>query len=62
MAIVSGTIARIQSLVDKLISPDTRKEYHYKLVAFAQDQPILFVCFSTSPQSCVPVGTTLVGH
>ncbi|KAE9379297.1 hypothetical protein N431DRAFT_397538 [Stipitochalara longipes BDJ] len=38
----SGLIARIQSLVDKVVSPDTRKEYYSKAVAFAQDQPILF--------------------
>ncbi|KAN0114842.1 hypothetical protein V8E51_004386 [Hyaloscypha variabilis] len=38
----SGLIARIQSLVDKVVSPDARKEYYSKTVAFAQDQPILF--------------------
>jgi hypothetical protein len=46
----SGLIARIQSLVDKVVSPDARKEYYSKTVAFAQDQPILFVCFSSGIQ------------
>jgi len=46
----SGILARIQSLVDRIVSPDARKEYYYKIVAFAQDQPLLFVCFSTHPQ------------
>lgn len=38
----SGILARFQSLVDKMISPDTRSEYNNKIIAFAQDQPILF--------------------
>ena len=41
----SGIITYAQSLIDTIISPDTRKAYYYKTVAFAQDQPILFVCF-----------------
>jgi len=46
----SGVVARIQSLVDKVVSPDARKEYYSKTVAFAQDQPILFVRFSIDLQ------------
>ncbi|PMD58177.1 uncharacterized protein K444DRAFT_644112 [Hyaloscypha bicolor E] len=38
----SGIITYAQSLIDTIISPDTRKAYYYKTVAFAQDQPILF--------------------
>jgi hypothetical protein len=33
----SGILARFQSLVDKMISPDTRSEYYSKIIAFAQD-------------------------
>jgi hypothetical protein len=41
----SGIIAYFQSFVDKVISPDSRKEYYSKIAEFAQDQPILFVRF-----------------
>jgi hypothetical protein len=47
----SGILARFQSLVDKMISPDTRSEYYSKIIAFAQDQPILFVCLPIHLQS-----------
>ncbi|KAH8752138.1 hypothetical protein F5882DRAFT_61471 [Hyaloscypha sp. PMI_1271] len=38
----SSIITYAQCLIDTVISPDTRKEYYNKTVAFAQDQPILF--------------------
>jgi hypothetical protein len=60
----SGLIARIQSLVDKVASPGARKEYYSKTVAFAQDQPILFVCFpvASSFRLNIICGPTLTHH
>lgn len=38
----SGMFARIQSLVDKLVSPSKREQYWNSTTTFAQEQPLLF--------------------
>jgi len=38
----SGAFARGQSLVDKVVSPEARKQYYDKTMAFAHEQPLLF--------------------
>jgi hypothetical protein len=48
---VSGIYARVQSLVDRVISPATRKQYYDKTTAFAQEQPLLFVSYSSTHRS-----------
>jgi hypothetical protein len=45
----SGIFAGVQSLVDKVVSPETRKQYYDKTTAFAHEQPLLFVCISSVP-------------
>jgi hypothetical protein len=45
----SGIFARIQSLADKIVSPETRKQYYDKAMAFAHEQPLLFVCIPIFP-------------
>lgn len=38
-----GIFARIQSLVDKVVSPSTREQYYKSTTTFAKEQPFLFV-------------------
>jgi len=51
----SGAFARAQSLVDKVVSPSTRKTYYDKTSAFAHEQPLLFVCPHGSLSSPLPI-------
>lgn len=46
---VASIFARIQSLADKVVSPETRKQYYDKTMAFAHEQPLLFVCILVFP-------------
>lgn len=39
----SGIFAKIQGLVDKLVSPSQRRQAYDYTTTFAQEQPILFV-------------------
>jgi hypothetical protein len=41
----SGVFARAQSLVDRVVSPDTRGQFYSNVNTFAHEQPLLFVCF-----------------
>lgn len=39
----SGIFARAQSLIDHVVSPDTRGKFYSNVNAFAHEQPLLFV-------------------